>query len=53
MAEWKDGDEVDPAEAKQATDEMLADPNYKRAKGSTDDQSTVDGPVETPDDGGE
>jgi hypothetical protein len=46
---WKDGDEVNPGQAKKATDEMLADPKHKREKDSPDDLATVDDPLETPD----
>lgn len=51
MTDWKDGDDINPGQAKKATEEMLRDPKHKREKGSKDDLSTVDAPIETPDEG--
>ncbi len=47
MSDWKDGDELPPGLAKKATEEMLKDPKHQREKGSPDDLSTVDDPLET------
>lgn len=42
---WKDGDEVNPGQAKKAVRELLDDPKHKRAKGHPDDELTRDDPL--------
>lgn len=49
MSDWKDGDDIDPVEAKKATRELLEAEKHKRQKGSDDDLSTVDDAITTED----
>jgi hypothetical protein len=52
MPDWKDGDDIDPTEAREQTRRMLEDPAHKRPKGSPDDLATVDDPLPDGEDGG-
>lgn len=50
-ADWRDGDDIDPADAKEKTRRMLEDPAHQRQKGSKDDLATVDDPLPEGDEG--
>jgi hypothetical protein len=41
----KDGDDIDPKAAKEATKRLLEDAKHQRKQGSPDDLSTVDDPL--------
>jgi hypothetical protein len=47
-ADWKDGDDINPGEARKAVRAMLDSPTHKRPKGHPDDERTKDDALDDP-----
>jgi hypothetical protein len=47
-ADWKDGDDINPGEARKAVRAMLDSPSHKRPKGHPDDERTKDDALDDP-----